>query len=196
MMQPIPTLSQVYRLVLQEKKQRECNKNFSIGVDSTALAAPYNKFSQSTGNSKWQSNNYHAQGNVYGNAHGNTHCNTHSNAQGIMFGIAPNGRRSKFFCTNCKVWGHSLDRCFNFNPFNKDKKKSVNCAVDGNALPMASTDTAPVATSFIQKQMQQLISLLTAQNLEPSSSQSQDMSSAFMAGKRFFSFPLLIHIIG
>lgn len=34
------------------------------------------------------------------------------NNQNVLFGIAPNGRKSKFFCDHCKIWGHSIDSCY------------------------------------------------------------------------------------
>lgn len=29
-----------------------------------------------------------------------------------MFGITPSGKKSKYFCDVCKIWGHSIERCF------------------------------------------------------------------------------------
>lgn len=40
-----------------------------------------------------------------------------------MFGIAPNGRRSKYYCTYCKVFGHSINRCFKVHGFPNSQKQ-------------------------------------------------------------------------
>lgn len=32
---------------------------------------------------------------------------------GVVYGITPNGRRSKYFCSHCRVYGHSIERCYN-----------------------------------------------------------------------------------
>lgn len=100
---------------LQEENEGECNNNFSIGVYSIALAAPFNRNSTQAGShshSKWNNNAPNAHNS---NAH-------NSNAQVVVFGVAPNGMKSKFFCTNCHVWGHRLDKCIKVNN-NRDKGK-------------------------------------------------------------------------
>lgn len=42
-----------------------------------------------------------------------------------MYGITPSGKRSKFYCSKCQVFGHSMDRCFKVVGFPKDKGKRM-----------------------------------------------------------------------
>lgn len=99
MMQPLPNLSQTYRLILQEEKQRECNSSFSISSDSAALAASHNKNLIFQQNSRFSSATKPS-----------TPSNFHDNGKGVTYGITPSGKRSKFYCTKCEIYGHSIER--------------------------------------------------------------------------------------
>lgn len=94
MMHPLHNLSQVYRLILQEEKQRGCNNVTNILSDSAAFAS--------------------YQIPIYGKNMNDRNYTGNSgfNRPEVVYGIAPNGKKSKFFCQHCKIWGHSIDRCF------------------------------------------------------------------------------------
>lgn len=47
MMQPFPSLSQAYRLILQEERQRDNHNHVAIDSDSIALAAAQRRFNSS-----------------------------------------------------------------------------------------------------------------------------------------------------
>ncbi|VFQ64243.1 unnamed protein product [Cuscuta campestris] len=39
-----------------------------------------------------------------------------------VYGTTPSERKSKFFCQHCKIYGHSLDRCFKVHGYPKNNK--------------------------------------------------------------------------
>lgn len=168
MMQPLPTLSQAYRLILQEEKQRECNVPLSLGTDSTALASYHRNQNTKGASSKW------------------TPSPSSSRNNQPSWGISPSGKKSKFYCTHCEIWGHSLDRCFKYPP-NKEKRVANH----------VQTDHAPTTQSFFptqdsnsssqisltQEQVTQLMSLLNQHHSETASpSITGSDATAFMSG--------------
>ncbi|XP_071699281.1 uncharacterized protein [Rutidosis leptorrhynchoides] len=135
MQSPLPSLSECYRLIIQEESQRN---------------------------------------------------NTITNSKGVVFGLAPNGRRSKFFCTFCNVWGHSNDRCYKNNSSTQEKHQvanSVQATVNEPHTNNSSTSSDP--STFTKEQMNQFAAMLAQHNLNPQNGSSSDLSTAFMAGKRF-----------
>lgn len=101
MSQPLSNLNQVYRLILQEEKQRDFSnsKNTTIISDSTAFAS-------------YQRNQFIAP---RPNPQSFTH--VQNPGQNIIFGIAPNGKKSKYYYTHCKIWGHSIECCFKIHGY-------------------------------------------------------------------------------
>ncbi|VFQ93811.1 unnamed protein product [Cuscuta campestris] len=39
-----------------------------------------------------------------------------------VYGITPSGKKSKYFCQHCKVFGHSIERCFKIHGYPKTNK--------------------------------------------------------------------------
>lgn len=118
MMQPLPSLSQAYRLVLQEERHRECNNPSKLSIDSATFASNFINSYKNTGDGyvhgQFQKNTPFKPSNNTQNQSGYSQSPSgySQNQGGPVFGIAPNGMRSKFFCDFCKVFGHSIDRCF------------------------------------------------------------------------------------
>lgn len=104
MMQHLPKLSQVYRLILQEERQRDCNNQHPINSDSAAFASAYNRSGGNSGNSfaqkQYNKKFQFTKDSVLGE--------TSQQGQGPVFGIAPNGKKSKYYCTHYKVFSHSV----------------------------------------------------------------------------------------
>ena len=83
------------------------------------------------------------------------------NNEGVVFGIAPKEKRSKFFCTNCRIWGHNIDRCFKVR-INNREQKSTQCVPTSEAIapPVGTTTVPSAAPVFTQEQMRQLTAML------------------------------------
>lgn len=116
MMQPLPSLSQAYRLILQEKIQRDCYSATTISHDSAALASSYQRNMNS--NFVQQSNRsgpYKGGTSNYGGQHNQQH----------VFGLTRSGRKSRYYCQHCKVYGYSVERCYKFHGYPNGPKPNV-----------------------------------------------------------------------
>ena len=93
-----------------------------------------------------------------------------------QFGLSPSGKRSKFFCDHCKIFGHSKERCFKIHGYpngskSQDKGKRVVATVQDSGLQTSSKESG---TSLTPDLYNQLVHLLQQQSHLPSSSQSQE----------------------
>ena len=116
MMQPLPSVSLAYRLLIQEEKQRTVAQLQGESSNTMAFVADYKREGYRKREYKpyrppLQSNNYSSQGN-YRNNDGH--------------------KKINYYCDHCKVPGHSRQRCFalngfppNFQPKTHDKGKKV-----------------------------------------------------------------------
>lgn len=115
MTQPLPQVAQAYRIFAQEERHREVAQ-LSASTESLAFAADRSrgyKFQQGYGGSgqSYDTNNSTFQKNT-----------SYKNISGTK---RPG---SNYYCTNCKIPGHSIERCFRIHGFPagfkgyKDKK--------------------------------------------------------------------------
>lgn len=129
MMHPFPSMNQAYRLVLQDERQRECQNTTKFNPESAAFVSSYNHPRNS-----YPPSNYNKPGFFKGSS-SSVSGNGALNQNQPMYGISPNGTISKYFCTHCKIFGHSVERCFKIhgvpngfpnNPRPQFKGKSTN----------------------------------------------------------------------
>ena len=158
MQQPLPKLPAVFRLFEQEERHQEI-AHISTNNESLACLADTTKQSYA---SRLMS--------------GNKNSSNNANAK----------RNSKYFCTHCKIPGHSVERCFKINGYPpgfkgfKDKKVAA-VAYGGNDDPNAQSPPLTVA------QYNQLISMLNQapgnQSNTSSANQEGNDHHALLAGK-------------
>ncbi|VFQ95002.1 unnamed protein product [Cuscuta campestris] len=68
-----------------------------------------------------------------------------------VFGTTLSGKKSKFFCQHCKIYGHTIDRCFKIHGYPKNSKgnNSFNQSkrVAGNAFSEECVETGTITSS-------------------------------------------------
>lgn len=168
MLNPLPTLSHAYKLLVQEERHKELSALSQSSNDAIALAADRRRFPD-------QTNSYRpfSQHNSY---------NTGPNK---MAGIK---RASMYFCDHCKIPGHSTERCFKLHGYppgwtgfkDKGKKIAAVAHTEEQHFVHKSPDQSPMITV---DQYQHLLSLIekTQQQSTPSD-QLDSPCHALMAG--------------
>lgn len=94
MMSPLPSISQVYSMLIQEEKQREIRSAGHFFGDSASLTAEFHKpkFTYKEGPERFDDK-------------------TSSRSEKFE------GRRSSLFCNYCKKPGHSIEKCYRLHGF-------------------------------------------------------------------------------
>lgn len=109
MMQPLPNISQAYRLIVQEENHKDMSQNSQ--AENMAFLADKRRFHDSASRQSYDKNNNRKD------LSGNWNKKPLSQKSG-----------SNYYCTHCKIPGHSVDRYYKihgFPPgfkFNKDRK--------------------------------------------------------------------------
>lgn len=184
MINPLPTLNQAYRLILQEERQREFHYVSVLSPDSAGFAV-HSQYHKGLGNIE----------NGYQGYKGNSSRTSDGNGQHVTYGIAPNGKKSKYFCSECKIYGRSIERCFKVHGFSnapkgnfKGKRMASNAM--GDSFDQASDDTpsgdgsstsANSIPAINQQQYEELMSLLNQHKVNTQGG-SHSFSSGFVAG--------------
>ncbi|KAL8152900.1 hypothetical protein V2J09_010660 [Rumex salicifolius] len=117
MMKPVPTLAEVYQIVLQDEGQRELKSNPTVGSDSTAL----NSYQKLQGNSSSRGPSFQNSGS---NSGGRGSSSQTQGGRGGGKGTTPQDRRSMYFCDHCKMQGHTIDRCFKIHGYPNQRSDS------------------------------------------------------------------------
>lgn len=171
MMPQLPPLSQAYRLVLQEQRHKELSSLHTSSSEPMAFAADRQNFSMNRNNYKQP--NFSNSG-------------FHSSKPPYSSGNKPvigNKRGSYYYCSHCKIPGHSLERCFKVHGYPADYKppqKRFAAAIQGEDL----TDDLPSSSSEViqpvltMDQYQKLLDMLGQ-----SGTQKQDLSKEPGDGK-------------
>ncbi|XP_056685439.1 uncharacterized protein [Spinacia oleracea] len=139
MMNPLPTISKAYGLLLQHDQQREVQNNRghmnSESIVFTAMKFIDNKYSSSS-NSQ----------------------NTYSGGQ------SRNNTRNNLFCEHCRMKNHTFDKCWKLHRYPKDfkgKGKRVAAAVQMEETyaieKSAQEETSLVHATFTEEQYNQLM---------------------------------------
>ena len=141
MMSPLPNISQAYRLFTQEEIHKELSHS---NTESMAFQANRSKISDSRNSAnRWNSrqknggNKWNSSSNSFYSGGGNNPKNRFNNQ---------NKRpASSYYCTRCKIPGHSYERCFEvhgFPPFFKDfKDKKIAATVQGDIGDTSRADS-------------------------------------------------------
>lgn len=188
MMQPLPTVSQAYRLIAQEESHKEISQTGSLN-DSLAFAADRRSFDSYNSQKFFQSANSQTYQRPVA---------SRPSFSGNFTGPRrPSKPGSNYFCTHCKVQGHSIDRCFQihgFPPGFKGFKDKCNTQMAATVIATEPIDQIASSTpntcsnnSLTEAQYSHLVSLLGS-HLSTSHStgaeQTSDNSShALLAGK-------------
>ncbi|XP_074362929.1 uncharacterized protein LOC141703260 isoform X2 [Apium graveolens] len=174
MMDNLPSLAQVYRMLLQEQRHKEISKPF-IPNESIAFAAERNQSNFRTPNSQRFTNRTGTG--VIGRGYSNN------------FNYGFQQRKVTYFCDHCKIPGHDKERCFKLNGYPPGFKLSqsrrfANLAanstdnLDDNATRDNSSGTgigtvtgsSSASPNISVDQYNQLMALLTPTNIEQDSS--------------------------
>ena len=140
-MQPIPTVSQVYRLFAQEEKHKE----ISNLTNQTEAMAFYSE-RKSAGN---YSQNQGFKKKQFSNA-------KDSNNPG-------QGQKTKpyYFCTNCNIAGHSIERCFKIHGFPPGFQAKQNKKVAAVAHQLSdNTEDTEQSSPISMAQYNQFLSMM------------------------------------
>lgn len=140
MMEPFPTLSKVFALVAQEERQRSIRIDHfpetSVSETVMAVTAPNSSTDSSINASFVQSASTGKQ-----------------------------DRRDRYFCTHCKIKGHSRERCFKLIGYPSSRSKGKSFSGHGSSDAAQVNQTSAMESTLPQSlnatQVQQLLSLLS-----------------------------------
>ncbi|KAL8170217.1 hypothetical protein V2J09_022021 [Rumex salicifolius] len=160
MRKPVPSLGEVYHMVLEDEKHRELHSTSSIGSDSTALNA-------SGAGRSWT-----------------------SNSRGGRGGRGNSDRRSMFFCDHCKTQGHTIDRCFKLHGYppsktdNRSTKPAPPFSGNSDASTSGQVHVSPLsdpAPQLTKDQYEQLMALLGKSDIADSVSKTGMMAGNILS---------------
>ena len=97
---PLPNVSTTFRMFSQEERHQEISQSTT---ESLAFLADNRRHFDSGNRSFTQNYQYSSGTQGFG---GNKNVN-----------VAGNKKNSKYYCTHCKISGHSLERCFKINGY-------------------------------------------------------------------------------
>ncbi|XP_074334049.1 uncharacterized protein LOC141671658 [Apium graveolens] len=101
MMQHLPNIAQTYRLFAQEERHKELS-NITSQTEAMAFVADRRRFpNQSQDQRNYFKSNVSATQNRFNNSGVN----------------AKRGTKPNYFCTHCKISGHSVERCFKIHGY-------------------------------------------------------------------------------
>ncbi|XP_074343831.1 uncharacterized protein LOC141683044 [Apium graveolens] len=169
MMNPLPSLTQAYRIVAQEETHKEISQN--TAVDSLAFATERKYHSQGQAQTVRPQifNNSQRSGSFTGNFK------------------RPAKPQNNYYCTHCKMAWHSLERCFKIHGFppnfkgNKDKRVAAmahNQQDITDASDVQNLNTNQLST----EQYQQLMELLGKHSISENKKENTISGHALLAG--------------
>nr|XP_019068965.1 uncharacterized protein LOC109120058 [Solanum lycopersicum] len=185
MMNPLPTMSQTFSILVQEEKQREIKPHSRVHLDSTSLSASTdissgfrqsnagnntNTFRTSFVPSRRGGKGVYKQNNLANNSSSDYYTGSSSNSGNSFRTYPSNYNNSNLFCDYCKKSGHIEEKCYRLHGFPPDFKftkgrNSVSAAnVHSNSGSTASEKYEGqgnnLTHSFTYDQYNQLLSLL------------------------------------
>nr|XP_009778056.1 PREDICTED: uncharacterized protein LOC104227505 [Nicotiana sylvestris] len=173
MMHPLPSIDNVYNILLQDEKQRQVLPNPQAYSESASFHANSNKFSpqfssQQQYPQKLKFDQYNQR-------------------------VNPDHSKASLFCKYCKKLGHVIEKCDKLHgfpqnfKFTRGKKFGIVATVEGQ--PPGASDQTPshaeedsLIAGLTKEQYTQLMSLLQQSGLNESSPQPVIMGSANFAG--------------
>lgn len=179
MMTPLLNVTQAYRLVAQEENHKEISHQANQN-DNHAFVADRRRFNDNYSGAKYQQQN---QTQTSSNYQRSQPQNSFSRKPGNFY-----------YCTHCKMNGHSIERCFKIHGFppgfksKQDRKIAAFSQTTGNdqnddqSDASSSSNPSSIVSPFSAEQYNQLLELLDKQRI---SSKDQDATTghALLAGK-------------
>ncbi|XP_074374803.1 uncharacterized protein LOC141715227 [Apium graveolens] len=155
MMYPLPNVSQAYRLFAKEERHKDVSQ-ISTQIESLAFVANRNNYYQPQRN--FSANRQQFSGNNGNQFNTNTGTGNSFNKK---------GGRPNYFCTHCKIPGHSIERCFKIHGyppnFNKIEKRVVvvsQLSTESSGFDDCKNDSNSSNTSISVDQYNHLMSLI------------------------------------
>ncbi|XP_074327310.1 uncharacterized protein LOC141665234 [Apium graveolens] len=192
MMQPLPNVSAAFRLFAQEERHKEISHVSNQNESMAFLADRMRGFD----NNRSVNRQGYFSGNNNSNAQFRTNLNG-NNSTGNKRSLTKPG--SNYYCTHCKVPGHSIDRCFKIHGFpanfrgNKDQRIAALASNSDALISLAehkdddhlSTTNTPQTNNISQEQYSQLMEVLNRQHISDTQSSASitDSHSAHLTGK-------------
>lgn len=161
MTEPLPKVAHAYRIFAQEERHQEVAQ-LSSHNESLAFVADKKPYKPYQNNPTYNKPAYNKSQNLTGNKRPGAH----------------------YYCTHCKVPGHSMERCFRIHGFPPGfkgfKDKRVAALTHSNDVHDSDNNTSEVKHDSISiDQFNQLMSLLQQQ---PSSSRAQAVDTQHTSG--------------
>ena len=156
MLNPLPNVTQVYRMISQEEHHKEFSTSQSQNSsDALAFAA------ERSSGAKYPNKNVPGK---------------------------KQNQKPTYYCTHCKMTGHSIERCFKvhgYPPNFKPKEKRVAAlSLNSSSAGTVSDDRTEVASPFSAEQYAQFIEVMEKQKLSTSApGSSTSPGHALLAGK-------------
>ncbi|XP_074341664.1 uncharacterized protein LOC141679079 [Apium graveolens] len=177
MMDNLPNLPQVYRMLLQEQRHKEISKVPNVHEPvAFAIDRTQNNFKQSFGSQNF--NNRNSSGRTY-----TGYSNNSSDFQ---------QRKPAYFYDHCKILGHSRERCFKLNGFspgfkpNQQRKFAAYASTENveatqpHVIQESDTGSQTMSTTLSMEQYNQLLHLLAQNNT--TEQESSHSGNALLAG--------------
>ncbi|XP_021745451.1 uncharacterized protein LOC110711386 [Chenopodium quinoa] len=155
MMQPLPTLTLAYRMLLQEQKHKQISDHNTTSTDGFAFAADRRKFYDNKG--------------FNNNRPGYQSYNNNRNRGGFQGKNVRNsykGNMSVLFCDHCKMTGHLIDRCFKLHGYpneqkgNHGQKRFANMAQGESYFGFDDSGDDNITTTFSRDQYNKFMNYL------------------------------------
>ncbi|XP_074354048.1 uncharacterized protein LOC141692976 [Apium graveolens] len=151
MMKPLPTIAQTYRLFAQEEQHKE----LSSVTQNQAMAFYADKYRTNLGSRNYglnKSNNSSGIGRqqIYKTEADTSKFGYKANSRTDTSGFKRN-QKPAYFCTNCQIPGHSIERCFRIHGFppgfqNRQERKVA--ALSHNQIEEPDSDLSDNAGPF------------------------------------------------
>lgn len=159
-MSPLPAISHVYRLLIQEENHKKLYQGTCTNEETMAFAVNRRRFQDNQ-------DKYRSQGN-FGKQH---------------FGhVETKGKyNNNYYCDHCKMAGHSIQRCYKLNGYPQGyKRMAANLQFENEEK--SSTGNDNLQMGFTPSQYQQLLQLLGNEKKSVSDSQNHVEHCANMEG--------------
>lgn len=174
MIQPPPSLNEVYKLLLQEEEQRELsNKQISSGSSLTDTSALVSQRFVDSKNMNRGNDFSRGHGGTIKNSRGSIFCD-HCKIGGQTTDNCWKLHGHTKFCDHCSLGGHTADKCWKKHGYPAGKGPRTAASASSKDLPASTTPSG-----FTNEQYNQLLALLKNNNAASSD------STAFLAGKNF-----------
>ena len=184
MLKLLPSVCSANNMVLQEEQQRKIRNVVNpLKTESSTFLAHQRQ--QSFLNKSL----------VHSTSHGLHHTPVSFGSQppsySQPFHNNPGNRRSTLQCNYCRKPGHAIDKCYKIQRMRgqNDRGRRLAATVQQNDSEVSFTDSSSTQSTGLlaltSEQYEQLIPLLSKQNIEVTTNLENQQSAAYLAGKSF-----------